>query len=561
MIQSKALAILKSGRNVFLTGSAGAGKTYVLNQYINYLKEHKVGVAVTASTGIAATHMNGQTIHSWSGIGIRDEVSMKQLSNLKEKKYFRDKMDAVKVLVIDEISMLHRNQLELVNRVLKYFKGNQMAFGGIQVVFSGDFFQLPPIGNESESSRQKFAFMSDAWLEAEPVICYLSEQHRQTENDLNLILNEIRSGEVTQKSIDLLESRVEFHPDEGEQETKLFTHNADVDRINQMHLEQIGSHSRFFKAVVKGNEALREMLKKSVLALENLELKAGAQVMFIKNNYEAGYVNGTLGRVTGFTEKGNPLVKTFDNDLIEAKAETWAIEDESGKPLASFIQIPLRLAWAITVHKSQGMTLDKAMIDLSRAFEQGQGYVALSRLRDLSGLKLRGLNQTALEVDELAMRADYRFRELSAEWDGSLEEKDLEKEFSGFIRQCGGTLDKREITRAKEKLVQKGKAEKESTYQLTKKLVGQKLTLDEIVEKRGLGKGTILSHLIHIAETDPEIDLEIYRPDDQIFEKVKGALSQQAQEKKISLGKIYSDLGKKVSYDEIKQSLIFLSGS
>ncbi|MFA7687595.1 MAG: AAA family ATPase [Moheibacter sp.] len=561
MNQSKALAILKSGRNVFLTGSAGAGKTYVLNQYINYLKEHKVGVAVTASTGIAATHMNGQTIHSWSGIGIRDEVSMKQLSNLKEKKYFRDKMDAVKVLVIDEISMLHRNQLELVNRVLKYFKGNQMAFGGIQVVFSGDFFQLPPIGNESESSRQKFAFMSDAWLEAEPVICYLSEQHRQTENDLNLILNEIRSGEVTQKSIDLLESRVEFHPDEGEQETKLFTHNADVDRINQMHLEQIGSHSRFFKAVVKGNEALREMLKKSVLALENLELKTGAQVMFIKNNYEAGYVNGTLGRVTGFTDKGNPLVKTFDNDLIEAKLETWAIEDESGKPLASFIQIPLRLAWAITVHKSQGMTLDKAMIDLSRAFEQGQGYVAISRLRDLSGLKLRGLNQTALEVDELAMRADKRFRELSAEWDGSLEEKDLEKEFRGFIIHCGGITDKKELAKQKEKLIQKGKVEKVSTYQITKKLVGQKLTLDEIVEKRGLGKGTILSHLIHIAETDPEIDLEIYRPDDQIFEKVKGALSQQAQEKKISLGKIYSDLGKKVSYDEIKQSLIFLSGS
>ncbi len=561
MNQSKALAILKSGRNVFLTGSAGAGKTYVLNQYINYLKEHKVGVAVTASTGIAATHMNGQTVHSWSGIGIRDEVSMKQLSNLKEKKYFRDKMDAVKVLVIDEISMLHRNQLELVNRVLKYFKGNQMAFGGIQVVFSGDFFQLPPIGNESESSRQKFAFMSDAWLEAEPVICYLSEQHRQTENDLNLILNEIRSGEVTQKSIDLLESRVEFHPDEGEQETKLFTHNADVDRINQMHLEQIGSNSRFFKAVVKGNEALREMLKKSVLALENLELKAGAQVMFIKNNYEAGYVNGTLGRVTGFTDKGNPLVKTFDNDLIEAKAETWAIEDESGKPLASFIQIPLRLAWAITVHKSQGMTLDKAMIDLSRAFEQGQGYVALSRLRDLSGLKLRGLNQTALEVDELAMRADYRFRELSAESDDSLEEKDLEKEFRGFIIYCGGITDKKELAKQKEKLIQKGKAEKESTYQLTKKLVGQKLTLDEIVEKRGLGKGTILSHLIHIAETDPEIDLEIYRPDDHIFEKVKGALSQQAREEKISLGKIYSDLGKKVSYDEIKQSLIFLSGS
>lgn len=554
MKQSKALAILKSGRNVFLTGSAGAGKTYVLNQYIQYLKEHKVGVAVTASTGIAATHMNGQTIHSWSGIGIRDEVSVRHLSNLKEKKYFRDKMENVKVLVIDEISMLHRNQLDLVNRVLKFFKGNELAFGGIQIVFSGDFFQLPPIGNDEESSRQKFAFMSDAWLEAEPLICYLTEQHRQSENDLNVILNEIRTGNVTQKSIDLLETRVEFHPDEGEQETKLFTHNADVDRINQMFLEQIGSVSRFFPAVLKGNETLIEMLKKSVLALEKLELKTGAQVMFIKNNYELGYVNGTLGRISGFTEKGNPLVKTFDNDLIEAKAETWAIEDETGKPLASFVQIPLRLAWAITVHKSQGMTLDKAMIDLSRAFEKGQGYVALSRLRDLQGLKLRGLNQTALEVDELAMRADKRFQELSEEWEDALSEKELENEFKAFIKYSGGTTDKKEIAKAKEKLAQKGKAEKESTYQITKNLVEKNLSLEEIVAERGLGKGTILSHLIRISETDDEIDLERFRPEEELLKKIKKIWKKTPE---AGLGQVYKELNGEISYDEIKQAMIF----
>lgn len=554
MKQSKALAILKSGRNVFLTGSAGAGKTYVLNQYIQYLKEHKVGVATTASTGIAATHMNGQTIHSWSGIGIRDEVSVRHLSNLKEKKYFRDKMDTVKVLVIDEISMLHRNQLDLVNRVLKFFKGNELAFGGIQVVFSGDFFQLPPIGNEEETSRQKFAFMSDAWLEAEPVICYLTEQHRQSENELNLILNEIRTGNVTQKSIDLLESRVEFHPDEGEQETKLFTHNAEVDRINQMYLEQIGSSSKFFQAVLKGNETLIEMLKKSVLALEKLELKTGAQVMFIKNNYELGYVNGTLGRVSGFTDKGIPLVKTFDNDLIEAKPETWAIEDETGKPLASFVQVPLRLAWAITVHKSQGMTLDAAMIDLSRAFEKGQGYVALSRLRDLQGLKLRGLNQTALEVDELAMRADKRFQELSEEWEDALSEKELENEFKAFIKYSGGTTDKKEIAKAKEKLAQKGKAEKESTYQITKKLVEKNLSLKEIVAERGLGKGTILSHLIRIAETDDDIDLERFRPNEELVKNMKKIWKKSPE---AGLGQIFKELNGKFSYDDIKQAMIF----
>lgn len=555
MNQSKALAIMKSGRNVFLTGSAGAGKTYVLNLYIQYLKEHKVPVAVTASTGIAATHMNGQTIHSWSGIGIKDEISIRHLSKLKEKKYFRDKMDAVKVLVIDEISMLHRNQLDLVNRVLKFFKGNELAFGGVQVIFSGDFFQLPPIGAEGETSRQKFAFMSDAWLEAEPVICYLTEQHRQSENDLNGILNEIRNGEVSQRSIDLLESRVEFHPDEGETETKLFTHNADVDRINQMYLEQIGSSARVFTAEVKGNEALVEMLTRSVLALEKLELKTGAQVMFIKNNYEVGYVNGTMGRISGFNEKGNPIVRTFDNDLIEAKPETWAIEDENGKALASFTQVPLRLAWAITVHKSQGMTLDRAMIDLGRAFEKGQGYVALSRLRDLQGLKLRGLNQTALEVDELAMKADKRFRELSEEWNQSLNEKSLENEFKAFIHYCGGTTDKKEIARNREKLAQKG-IEKVSTYLITKKMVEKKMALEDIIEERGLSKDTILTHLMRIADTDSAINLDLYKPAEKVLKKVKEQVQKEPQ---IGLKELYEKLDKKFTYSEIKQALIFRS--
>ena len=162
MKQEKALNILKAGKNVFLTGSAGAGKTYTLNQYIQYLKERKVPVAVTASTGIAATHMNGVTIHTWAGIGIKDSLSKKDLDAMKDRKYLREHLENAKVLIIDEISMLHAKQLDMVNQVLKYFKENDEPFGGIQVIFSGDFFQLPPVGDSGESNREKFAFMAKA---------------------------------------------------------------------------------------------------------------------------------------------------------------------------------------------------------------------------------------------------------------------------------------------------------------------------------------------------------------------------------------------------------------
>ena len=561
MNQTKALAVLKSGKNVFLTGSAGAGKTYVLNQYIQYLKEHKVPVAITASTGIAATHMNGMTIHAWSGIGVKDYLNEADLMSLSNRKYLRDKMEAVKVLIIDEISMLHKRQLDLVNKVLKFFKSNELPFGGIQVILAGDFFQLPPVGSDAEINKEKFAFMSEAWKETQFQCCYLTEQFRQSDNQLNEILNEIRSGFVSDDSIDLLNQAL-INKSASSFPTKLYTHNFDVDKENRSQLAALFSETKLFTATSKGSDNLVEMLKKSVLTDEELKLKIGSKVMFIKNNYDKNYMNGTLGEVTGYSDNGFPLVKVTSGEVIEAEPEEWKIEDEKGKTLALFNQVPLRLAWAITVHKSQGMTLDAAEIDLRKTFEKGQGYVALSRLKTLESLVLLGFNETAIMVDELALRADARFRELSGMLDDNTNLEELEKQFVPFIDRSGGVSDLNELKKIKAK--EKFKQSKKTTYQITAELIENGLDLNQIAEERGLSVDSIIGHLVKLSETQPEISLERFRPDPFMLLEIKEAVDLLAQKgqinkQKIQLSPLYSHFKNKWSYGDIKLALLYIN--
>ena len=558
MNQALALNILKSGKNVFLTGSAGAGKTHVLNQYIKYLKARKVPVAVTASTGIAATHMNGMTIHSWSGIGIKSKITRSGLVALETKKYLKKNLDKVKVLIIDEISMLHKVQIELVNTVLKHFKNSAEAFGGIQVVLSGDFFQLPPIGDEA--AKEKFAFMAPAWVEAGLTVCYLTEQYRQSDNELNHILNEIRSGMISEYSIKRLVSAQNTVLDNDWNPTKLYTHNVDVDRMNIKHLKELNGRSKSFTATTKGNEKILEVFKKSVQAAEYIELKIGAMVMFVKKNPEAGYINGSMGEVMAYSEDGFPIVRLMNGRKITANEENWTVDNEMGRSLATYIQVPLRLAWAITVHKSQGMTLDAAEIDLSKTFEKGQGYVALSRLKELKNLKLLGFNETAIQVDRLALRADKRFQELAAEAKLRFASiPALEKEALDFIESCGGITNPDEIKKHGKKL--KHKASKKSTYELTKEFVDKGWPISKIAEERGFTSGTIATHLIRLKALYPKLDLKKYKPKAKDLKAIKTAWEKAIKAKEkgepLKLGPIYSALKGKFSYTDIKLAMLF----
>tara|TARA_B100001109_G_scaffold247048_1_gene236426 strand:- start:4335 stop:6032 length:1698 start_codon:yes stop_codon:yes gene_type:complete len=564
MLQEQALALLKSGKNIFLTGSAGTGKTYVLNQYINYLKDRKVQVAVTASTGIAATHMNGMTIHAWSGIGVKNSLNQRQLNGLKTKKYLAKHLEKVEVLIIDEISMLHLNQIEMVNQVLKFFKENDQAFGGIQIVFCGDFFQLPPIGNSGEKSKDKFTFMSRAWNEAQPTICYLTEQYRQTDTTLNNILNEIRSGELSQFSLSKLLEAKTHSLDQKLEPTQLYTHNFDVDRINEEELAKLHTSSRSFAAETKGNGKLIESLKSAVLAPFDLQLKIGAKVMFVRNNPEKGIVNGSLGEIIGFTDEGKPSVKLTNGRTISAEEEEWTIQDEQGKKLATYKQIPLRLAWAITIHKSQGMTLEAAQIDLSKTFETGQGYVALSRLKSLKNLLLLGFNTMALQVDPLAFKADVRFKELSQQAEAKNNLESLEAEAKAFILKCGGLTDKKEIEKRQAKRkdaklkVQKVKKEDPSTYEITLHYLNQKMAIKAIAKERGLTEGTIAGHFIKIKKDHPEANLSHYKPKKRIVDQVEIAYQNLPKKDQLSLKLLYESLHGKISYQDIKLALAFI---
>ncbi len=396
MTQKQALNILKLGRNVFLTGAAGSGKTYVLNKYIKYLKKNHIPVAVTASTGIAATHMNGKTSHSWAHIGIKDYLTAVDLEHMFKRKEYREAISEAKVLIIDEVSMLHHFRLDMVDAVLRKMHGKKdEPFGGIQVVLCGDLFQLPPV---TRTGRAEYITASNAWEQMDIHICYLTEQHRHDDDELSQLLNEMRSGEISDQSLEKLHARKDAKLKGKIIPTKLYTHNVDVDQINNAELDKLLSEEHEYKMTHKGDRAVAKALMASCLSPEVLKLKKGAAVMFVQNNYAKGYVNGTLGVVKEFDGDGLPIVKTAEGKNITAAMGSWRVE-EGDDVVAEINQLPLRLAWAITVHKSQGMTLDAAQIDLSKSFVPGMGYVALSRVRSLDTLCLLGLNGRALQVD------------------------------------------------------------------------------------------------------------------------------------------------------------------
>lgn len=588
MTQNEALAILKTGANVFLTGEPGSGKTHTVNEYVRYLNSCGVEPAITASTGIAATHIGGMTIHSWCGIGVRERLTPYDLDTISGNRKVMERVGNAKVLIIDEVSMLSANTLVMTEAVCREVRRRDEPFGGLQVVLVGDFFQLPPVTARYEPSRHSraggnsdsfddvptldlnsgtttptarrtsitpFAFSSRVWQKTSPLVCYLCEQHRQEDGAFLEFLGAVRRGEVSERHKALLRTRYRKTGEPGV--TQLFSHNANVDHLNTAELSKLSGQPKVFVMVGHGPDTLVMALKRGCLSPEVLSLKLGARVMFTKNDMGGRFVNGTTGIVAEFSkDTGFPVVKIDSGRSLVAEPVEWNIQD-GGRVLARVAQVPLRLAWAITVHKSQGMSLDKAHMDLSAAFEYGQGYVAISRVRTLKGLSLSGLNERALEVHPDIKIKDIHFRSLSdaaREKFGSLERSELAELHSNFIKAIGGKPGAGRAARKKKERI--------DTLSATRDLAVQGLSLREIAKERGMTVGTILNHLEQLKERNiivPARDLSHFERNPDRFAEMEKAFSKVfAKTKELKLSPVRQLLDDSFSFDELRLARLFL---
>jgi ATP-dependent DNA helicase PIF1 len=460
--------------------------------------------------------MGGITIHSWAGIGIMKTATDKVILDIAMDKRIAKRMQKTKTLIIDEISMLDADRLDLVEKVARHARGSWAPFGGMQVVLCGDFFQLPPVSKAGEPAAG-FAYKSGAWQNMNLKVCYLHEQHRQGDKEFLKLLMAIRDSAVDEAVTgSLRQCRAKaFSAEQLEQVVKLYSHNQDVDTENEQELAKIRERANRYTMKMEGIPAIAEALKDGCLAPEKLVIKKGAAVMFVKNAFDKGYVNGSLGTVSDFSQAGFPVVTLLNGNEILAEPATWEVEENS-RVLAQIRQIPLRLAWSITVHKSQGMTLDAAQVDLSKCFEKGMGYVALSRVRSLDGLRVLGFNDMALRVSEEVQAFDKELKKLSEE---------ALRESAAWTERVIEEVKPAEIKPKKKKRVRSKEKSQEKSPEMDGEKVsskGKRWTEDEearlaegfkegksiaqLAEMLGRGYGGVSSRLAKLGLIEPGVD-------------------------------------------------------
>lgn len=413
--QQYALELFKDRKNIFISGPGGTGKSALINNIYDYTNKYR-NIKICAMTGFAATQINNQatTLHSWAGIGIGNgdiDNLLKKIRRLSNKK---DNWLSADILIVDEVSQMSKRLFDILNKIGQSIRKNKLPFGGIQLVFVGDFYQLPPIGNENDIDSSKYCFESEEWFNIFPIqnSIILQQIFRQSDKQFCKILNQIREGKISKKSLEILKSYINRQNEDNNLiiPTKLFPTRRQVDSINELELNKINDESMCYEMIyILDNQMEKEECMKSLNYLcknipvpQKIYLKKGSQVMNIIN-METGrgnkLVNGSRGIIIGFqTETRYPIVKFNEGFEETIKPYNWVHDTNQNMAVS---QLPIILAWALTIHKSQGSTLDTAEMNIGNdIFEVGQTYVALSRVKTLNGLYLNAFDPSKIKINK-----------------------------------------------------------------------------------------------------------------------------------------------------------------
>lgn len=403
----------KTDSNIFLTGKAGTGKTTFLKDVKKYTKKNHI---VLAPTGVAAVNAGAMTIHSFFQFGFGPYVKgiSEPEGNYMMRREKRELIKSLELIIIDEISMVRADVLDHINDELQRIRRNSEPFGGVQLLMIGDLQQLPPITPDNELEILKphydsmYFFDSKSLRNSDYYCIELKSVYRQTDQRFIDILNRVRTGDVTHSDLDELNLHhvADFRPAQGDNYIQLVTHNRMADAINQREMAALSADTFMFDAKVTGT-----FPEDAFPTSRQLEIKKGAQVMFVKNDPDKRFINGMLGEVEEVSDDSIRVRLSGKDNIVKVEPTAWEniryhMNEETHKiestKIGSFMQYPIKPAWAITIHKSQGLTFDKAVIDAHEAFSPGQAYVALSRCRSLDGMVLsEKLTQRAIITDSI----------------------------------------------------------------------------------------------------------------------------------------------------------------
>ena len=426
--QTVAMERFVNGDNIFITGPGGSGKSYLIKLIKEKTESRGKNIQVCAMTGCAAVLLQckARTLHSWGGIGLASGNPKDIIKRVVQNKHKKKVWKTIDVLVIDEVSMMSKKMFDIIDTIARISRGKKdIPFGGIQLVLSGDFYQLPPIGENTDSDSLAFCFESEKWNECIASTIQLTTIYRQSDSNYKKILNQIRIGKITQSTIDCLSKRVNVPITDDIIPTILYPTRNQSETVNNKEYKKLTSTEEFVfdlqiiddvsslkeeqktarrSCCIEYVEAEANNLTNSILVDKTLKLKVGTRVMCIANidqDCDLPIVNGSQGIVVSFSENGKiPVVKFQNGSLRQIMSHCWNSENVPGLSISQF---PFIYSWALTIHKSQGVTLDAAQIDVgSRIFECGQTYVALSRVRDINGLYLTSFNYRFIKVNKKA---------------------------------------------------------------------------------------------------------------------------------------------------------------